>query len=331
MSPLRIAWVCEGGGRLGWGHVGRGRAVLEQAGAGSAMVMRRGRKEIAAWAERAGVAWDVQSWKSRLNPLDPRRSGFDAVVVDHYTLPPSWVARAGRHLPAALVDDWMRRRFDVPLLVNANIGARREDYPSAHAARWVLGAGAALLRGEVRQARRKTGRGPLRRIVITFGGSDPHGIGTIVARDLQRLPWFKEGGRVTLVLGASYAGPRPRSGKRYEVVQAPPDFIGRCAEADLVITGAGTTTYELAHIGTPFLPVATVDNQERIAAGWAAQAGRPVLSTSRRDWQHDLAGAVSAAATGMADAWSEARRRRKLVDGRGVARLIAALQAAGKR
>jgi spore coat polysaccharide biosynthesis predicted glycosyltransferase SpsG len=220
----------------------------------------------------------------------------------------------------------MRSRFEVPMLVNANIGAKPTDYPFGHAQRWLTGAKAALLRSEVRSARRaRPPSGAVREILVTFGGSDPRGISAVVAADLRRTAWFRQGGQLTLVLGASYHGPPVRAGRRFEVVQSTADFVARCAAADLVVSGAATTTYELAHLGTPFIPVATVDNQERISMSWARAGVGPGLSTTQRGWRAALCRAVEEAAHDPAASRIAARRVRRLVDGRGVKRLLTAL------
>jgi spore coat polysaccharide biosynthesis predicted glycosyltransferase SpsG len=255
------------------------------------------------------------------------RLPFDAIVIDSYALSNDWVTGAALRVPMALVDDWTRQRFDVPILVNANIGARATDYPLGRARRWLTGARAALLRREVVEARRRRPPGgPVDEVLVTLGGSDPHGVSAVIVADIRRTPWFREGGRLTVVLGASYRGPSLRSGPRLEVVRSPRDFMARCVAADLAVCGAATTTYELAFLGTPFVPVATVDNQERIATAWARQGVGFAISTASRRWRAVLRDAVTDATSRPETCQHTAARVQRLVDGRGAARLLSALR-----
>lgn len=58
-----------------------------------------------------------------------------------------------------------------------------------------------------------------------------------------------------------------------EIVAPGPEFLRRAARADLVVSAAGTTMWELACIGVPSLMVAVVENQ---VAGYAAAIERGI-------------------------------------------------------
>jgi spore coat polysaccharide biosynthesis predicted glycosyltransferase SpsG len=84
-----------------------------------------------------------------------------------------------------------------------------------------------------------------RRILITFGGTDPGRLGARCARLLAgRVPTEV---RVVIGQGASDAGFPPG----VEVKRHVRSMAAEMLEADLVLTSAGRTVYEAAAVGTP--------------------------------------------------------------------------------
>jgi spore coat polysaccharide biosynthesis predicted glycosyltransferase SpsG len=290
--------------------------------------MGRGFDEISGWCQANGVAVPMARWRSAIEPVLP--AAYDVVVVDHYGLPAEWIASAARVRPTFLIDDWMRREATVTGFINPNVGARRDDYPNVQARAWCLGPQFALLRREIREtsASPVNGAAPARRLLVTLGGSDPDGWTAQIAEEVLQLPWCEEGGEVTVVLGASYAGAEPwaewpaEQRRRLEVVRQPRDFAQRCAQADVVVSGAGTTTYELAYLGRPFVPVALVDNQARITQEWYRMGVGLGIAVWDRSWRLRLREAVTDLLTSPGTRAVASARVAAIVDGRGVERFL---------
>jgi UDP-2,4-diacetamido-2,4,6-trideoxy-beta-L-altropyranose hydrolase len=332
---IRIGYICEAGGDRGWGHFQRGRALLEQAGPGSAIVVGRGHDEIHRWVEAADQKIVVEGWLHADEPLALDRTRFDVLVTDDYYVSPAWIAEASGVCPTFVVDDWIRNTLEASGLINVNLGASRSDYPGVKAQHWLLGAEYALLREEVRLHKR---RDPAARhpgeVLLTLGGSDPYGHTAEIVSDLTESRWYGEGGRVTAVLGRSYTGATPWcewSDDRVaglSVVQHPTDFVDRCVEADLVIAGASTVSYELAYLGTPFVLVAFVDNQARIGAEWAAHGIGPRVWTGDPAWRSMLMSSVNELIVSAPRRSRRAQVAATVVDDGGAARWLAALHAA---
>ena len=330
---MRVAYVCEGAGALGWGHLTRGYALWEAARDAVTIVVGRGRDEFGAWARQRGIAVPVAPWRASDMPLDPATLDYDLVIVDDYFLDEKWIADVTTQRPTFVFDDWMRRLVRATGLINPNLGASREDYPDSHVQQWMLGPQYALIRREVREAAPSpVCREVAARVLVTFGGSDPDGRTAVVTEALTQLPWYADGGSVTVVLGTSYAGDEPwrrwssRHVERMEVLRRPNDFVARCRSADLVICSASTTTYELALLGRPFLPVAVVENQARVGAAWAERGVGRGLCAWADDWLQLLLDDVSQltqAGTRRADVAASASQ---IVDGRGAERLLRVLE-----
>jgi hypothetical protein len=96
----------------------------------------------------------------------------------------------------------------------------------------------------------------VRRVLVTFGGADPANMTEKTIRALAAIPGDFQ---VQIVVGLAY---EPRAalrtwvqelGPRFEVREQVRDMSRRIHAADLVITSAGRTVYEVAAIGTPCL------------------------------------------------------------------------------
>lgn len=328
VKPVRVAFVCDGGAGVGWGHVGRGHALLEGTSASSALIVGSGFAQVSAWVRHRRLGLRVLPWCDVGTPLDPCGRHFDILIVDHYGLDSDWIAFAALAMPTFVIDDWMRERVVATGLVCPNVGASPVDWPDARVSTWVIGPRYALVRNEVRRLRGSAPRRRAHRLLVTLGGSDPDGRTAEVVDVLTTLPWYGRGGLITVVLGPSYAGDRPwerwgpeRTGG-LEIVRQPTDFVARCADADVVVCGAGTTTYEMAYLGRAFFPVALVDNQARIVAGWAALGVGEGLAVWQPEWRTILAARVERLLADAALRRTLSAAAARVVDGHGAARVL---------
>jgi UDP-N-acetylglucosamine:LPS N-acetylglucosamine transferase len=139
------------------------------------------------------------------------------------------------------------------------------------------------------------------------------------------------------VLGPSYSGNAAwwkewaAAAPGRDVLVSPRDYVTRCAAADLVICGAGTTTYELAFLGRPFVPVALVDNQARVSEEWCRQGVGPGLCVWQPDWPARLRREVEQLLENGAARAARSESVLRLVDGRGPERVLAACREAVRR
>jgi spore coat polysaccharide biosynthesis predicted glycosyltransferase SpsG len=213
-------------------------------------------------------------------------------------------------------------------ILNQNLHASEALYATrAPATALMLGPRWALLRREFAPLAANVRSAPetAQRILVSFGGSDPAGMAPRAARALSRL-----GSGVHVAIVAGLADPRgaripqePADG--VEIVSRPRDFARLLADADLAVVAAGTTCWELACLGVPFLAVATAPNQVEIAAslqrvGVARDTGWHADLSEERLRAEVLALVPDA---GLRRRMSEAGRA--LVDGHGAARVAARL------
>ncbi|HEY4348156.1 MAG TPA: glycosyltransferase [Gaiellaceae bacterium] len=232
--------------------------------------------------------------------------GFDAVVLDGYHLDPGYQGRVrARTKRLLVVDDTAHlEHYDADAILNQNLGAEELEYDSD--AELLLGPRYALLRAEfARKDRVHPDRAE--RVLVTVGGGAHDSALRKVVDALETLEL-----EVRVAAGV-----------------APAEIPRMMADADIAVTAAGSTCWELAYMGVPFAALILAPNQGRNATGLAA-AGAAVLLGRIEELS---AASIRAEVGTLAD---DAERRRamsaactELVDGGGAARVAAYL--AGER
>lgn len=261
---MRVVFRADASHAIGFGHVARTRALVEQAEAlGHEAVVMFGSE----W-----TASDVVAAKA------------DAVVIDGHAIAEHLMPQlSGTH--TVLLDDMGEVPHACGVVVNHNINAVDFAYPTAQRA--LLGRRYLMLRKDVRDHRRG-GCQPQRRarlrLVISFGGSDPV---NATARALRLLP--DRALDLSVVIGPAYRDCEEfrtaieiatRQGHAVDVHRAPADPGALFVRADAAICSAGGTLGELAFLGCPALAYAIVRDQ-LAPAHHQARAG---LIAGGRSW-----------------------------------------------
>lgn len=336
MNARELVLRADASEAIGTGHVMRGLALAQAwiAGGGSATfamaecppslcerLRDEGANIVSIRAPRASLD-DAEETAGRARDLDARW-----VWVDGYDFDTGFQrALRTRGLSVALVDDdALAERFDADLVLNGNAYATLDLYAhKAESARLALGGRYTLLRGEFSPWRlwRREIPDRARRILITTGGSDPRDAAGTLLRAFERLP--REGLEIQLIVGAANAN-RARLERQAASIGArvihDVRHMPECmAWADLAISAAGSTSWEMAYMGLPALTVVIADNQERIARCLADRgAARPLGRVESLDV--DVVAAEVHRMVEDANARTTlSRAGRRLIDGRGAAR-----------
>lgn len=221
------------------------------------------------------------------------------------------------------------------LVLNQNAHANEAVYGSREPqTRLLMGGRYAMLRREFVRwrdwEREISPRGY--RVLITMGGSDPGNVTEKVLRGLAPLLGEVE---VLAVIGGS--NPHAENlGKtteelgsvvRFEKdVANMPEFM---AWADIAISAAGSTCWELCALGLPAMVIDAAPNQKEIACGVEGR-GAAIHLGSGESWDSTtLAGKVKELLKFPETRSTMSCHGRMLVDGRGAERVIAAMRAGG--
>jgi UDP-2,4-diacetamido-2,4,6-trideoxy-beta-L-altropyranose hydrolase len=259
-------------------------------------------------------------------------NGYDLLVVDHYRRGADF-ERASRLWARRIlaINDLADRDHDADLLLDPTLGRSLEDYRPLvpPACRLRLGPRYALLRPQFLRGRpaalaRRRAPGPVRRIFVSLGGTDPQ---DVTSRVLDGLAEAGMGATIDVVVGAAApfaARVRAKAacmpGARVHVGVA--DIAPLMAEADLAFGAAGTATWERCCLGLPTLAVVLADNQRGNAAALQASGAARVLGDVDRLTPAAVAKAVRALAEDTPARAAMATASAAACDGLGTARML---------
>ncbi|WP_092375477.1 PseG/SpsG family protein [Micromonospora phaseoli] len=354
MSPVRVGLRCDAGPQRGVGHLVRCLALGEEFLARGATVEVFGAVD--------GIDWAAGQLAARGIPLHPgpdtpdglvataRRHSLDVLVLDSYELDPAGAGalRAAGVVTLAIVDGDTRGQ-DADLYLDQNFGTDL----AVPAGRLLAGSGYALLRDTVLAARPPASARPAPDPLVTdgpvanhpaaverpavlafFGGTDAAGAAPVLTEVLLSTGLPME---LTVVVGRPGIAARldrlaPGPGQSLLPVPPTDGLPTLITAADLVVSAAGTSTWELCCLGAASALVCVVDNQREsyhrvVAAGLVAGLGElpelaaagPAGAAARLTAARTLGGllgdgAQRAALSARAQAAVDGRGRERVVD-----------------
>jgi UDP-2,4-diacetamido-2,4,6-trideoxy-beta-L-altropyranose hydrolase len=202
----------------------------------------------------------------------------DWLVVDHYGIDSHWESTLLPYCRRILaIDDLADRQHSCRILLDQTFGRSADDYFMLIPGDCMLlcGSSFALLRPEFamlrpESLRRRNQPSELKRLLVTLGGLDKDNVTLRVMRALERcnLPQCCE---LTIVMGlappwlAEVQQQAANMPWRTKVFVNAENMAQLMADSDLVISGAGGTSWERCCLGVPGIQLILAQNQEKIA------------------------------------------------------------------
>lgn len=255
---------------------------------------------------------------------------WDWLVVDHYSLDARWesaVRQASKRILA--IDDIADRQHDCDLLLDQNfygdMSARYTGKLPAHC-QLVLGPRYALLRDEFRRlhARVKPRAGPVKRVLVFFGGVDSGNYTAFVVEALGLLNIKNL--KVDVIVGAQHPGLEVIESAclkyKFKLHVQTNQMAELMAMADLAIGAGGVATWERCCLGLPSFAIATADNQIRQVTE-AASAGLLYAPELEGDLTLEIMSQLLIFLTDSKLRRAISSESIRTVDGQGVSRIIA--------
>jgi spore coat polysaccharide biosynthesis predicted glycosyltransferase SpsG len=163
-------------------------------------------------------------------------------------------------------------------------------------------------------------------VLVTLGGSDPYNVTLRILDSMERL----DDPEIEVKIVAGPENPNVESLKRasscspcaVSILQGTDDMPGLMEWADVAVSAGGSTCWEMAYIGLPFLTVVLSDNQKDIAQGLAEAEVSENLG-----WFYELTGERIAERLSGIIADRDIRLKfcnngMMLVDGKGASRVV---------
>ncbi|MEK3719055.1 UDP-2,4-diacetamido-2,4,6-trideoxy-beta-L-altropyranose hydrolase [Paenibacillus sp. FSL H8-0034] len=194
----------------------------------------------------------------------------DWLIVDHYGIDYTWEAPIRKQIGNLfIIDDLANRKHDCTGLLDQNLQPNMESryidlIPNG--SKLFLGPSYALLREEFYkervQLRNRTG--PIRRILISFGGSDPTGESRKALCALRE--WSNPDFQVDLIAGAlnpdtEWLISQAQATAHIKVHRFTDRMSSFMAQSDLAIGAGGSSTWERLYLGLPCAVIVVADNQ----------------------------------------------------------------------
>ena len=261
-----------------------------------------------------------------------RQKKAEWVVVDGYKFGSAYqsVIREPGLKVLFIDDNGAASPYAADLVLNQNLDAREDIYRerAAHT-RLLLGPRYILMRREFAFWRKRSFEiAPrARRILVTMGGSDPDNVTERILKILLREPDLE----LTVVVGGS----NPHLTKIEQLIEeanCPIRLLKDVSNmpalmvwADLVIAGAGTTSWELCMMGSPAALCVLAPNQERIAGELARLCAAVNLGYVGKIDVSKTGDVLCQLLKSQAKREKMSARGREIVDGRGAERVVAFL------
>ena len=340
----------DGNAKIGAGHLMRCLTIGEALSSnGEDVLFLCADRDSALLAERFGfrtgvLHTDYRQMETELAAWDAWvRGGGNVILVDSYHVTDAYLTGLRKYGSVYLMDDMQRQAHPVDGVINYNLFADLDVYRRLYemgqacdmqgdyhdrGVRFYLGGAYAPLRAQFQNVEYRV-RESVSDVLITTGGADADNIaGEILdALDRRDITFHVLVGRFSPHFESWRA--RAKEAPRIRIYFDLQDMAGLMRRCDLAVSAGGSTLYELAAVGVPFICFSYAENQEALAE----YMGKEHVAGYAGAWHLDRPCALRR----MAELFSELcgdralreqyfERERGLIDGRGAYRLAEALR-----
>jgi UDP-2,4-diacetamido-2,4,6-trideoxy-beta-L-altropyranose hydrolase len=264
----------------------------------------------------------------------------DWVVVDGYQFDDKYQCSMKQSgLKLLFVDDLgLGGHYSADLLLNQNVHASERLYcDRENYTRILLGARYAMLRREFKSWRtwEREFDPNGRRVLVTMGGSDPDNVTERVIEALEQSS--VSGLEARVLVGNS----NPHFSLLEKVAQRSSATIGLLTDArniaelmvwaDVAISAAGSTCWEMCLLGLPAMLIDLAENQRPLAEELDRRGAAMHLGSTKGIRPDKIAAKLQALISSVERRTKMSQRARELVDGEGAQRIVSAMQGARVR
>ena len=197
---------------------------------------------------------------------------IDIFLVDTYEASQNYYKTVSKYSKLLVTfDDVKNPNLYFDVLINGNIYAETIDYEVySKEALLLLGPKHLVLRPEFSTAKTINLKQKVKNILVTFGGSDPLNFTAVILKAIRKdLSGYKSL-EFNVIIGPGFKNLEEiekicRGSNVFKLINNPEDMLKIMKKADIAISAAGSTTYELACLGIPSIIFVAADNQKLLA------------------------------------------------------------------
>jgi UDP-2,4-diacetamido-2,4,6-trideoxy-beta-L-altropyranose hydrolase len=263
------------------------------------------------------------------------RIASEWLVIDGYAFGTQYQEQIrNRERKLLCVDDaGTCNRYVADIVLNQNLTARENLYPNCPSdAQLLLGPSFCLLRREFTPWRKwqREISAIGHKVLVTLGGSTPAEVGVRVMESLAGARI--EGLRTIFVMGGSSPDAAALDNcaatfpERISVRRDVSNMAELMAQADMAISAAGSTCWEMCLLGLPSILLDVADNQIPIAIELERRACALYAGSGSRVARDELATSLESLLASREKRQFMSQRSRQLVDGMGAERVVSAMR-----
>lgn len=292
-----------------------------------AQVKEYGFEAVSLGSDYTALEAELPKWQELLGDC----GRIHSILADSYYVTDAYLQGLARYGRVMLLDDLQRKRYPVDGVVNYNAFAELSVYEGLYAGSHTglyVGSSYVPLRPQFQECHYTVAK-QVRDVLITTGGGDAWDIAGAIFDAI-----YDEELNYHLIIGAfnpflNVWKERQKRCRGLHLHHNVKDMAKLMSGCDLAVTAGGTTIYELAAIGIPFICFSYAENQEQLTAyigshDVAGYAGAYHLDKENTLQQIKELFRLYCDSEEKRNACYE--KERKLIDARGARRLAQALQ-----
>lgn len=322
---MKIVFITEAGRGIGFGHLSRCVAVaqaLRERRFDPLIVLN---SDIPAIGLLGGIRHRIFNWLKEKERLFDTVSGSAIAIIDSYVAGINIYRQLACSVRLGVyIDDNARLPYPKGVIVNAGINAKNIKYGQANGVYLLCGPEYAYVRKEFWKASHKPIRKRIRSFLITMGGVDLEGLSGGILRFL--VEYYPNTKKVIIIgKGFSDLSAIHKYSDSRTVLCFYPNAAGvrrLMLEADIAISAAGQTLYELARLGVPTTAISVAENQRNNVLGWQKENFIEYSGRSEDDGLYSRLGTCISRLHSFSLRKEKSRIGRKIVDGNGPLRIV---------
>lgn len=195
----------------------------------------------------------------------------DKLIVDSYYVTKHYFEELRKRVYTVYIDDYGNEVYDIDCLICYAIYADTLNFKSRYSAstKLLLGTDYVPLRKEFKNLPKKQIRERIENLLLLCGGADPY---SFLKHLLEKLD-ISRYNKISLICGRynkdyEYLAAKYADNGIVKIIKSTDNMLQYMQEADLAISAAGSTLYELCAVGTPTISYVLADNQVKNAEGF---------------------------------------------------------------
>ena len=256
---MKVKIFTEGDSIKGYGHIVRCHALYNEfksRGVQIELVIEGNNDIVDIISEND---YSLINWTKDLNYIKKSIAGTQCVIFDSYNIDEKFCEEILNYVQIPVFIDFIQRlKYKGGILVDASPNLIESVHPKVNI---LKGYKYALLRRNFLHVNSKRiMSNNLKKILLTFGGSDPR---DLTNKILEMLP--TEEYSVDIILGPGYDKSNNLNPQKNINIYASPsteEIVKLMIDADLAITSGGQTLFEIAKLGLPGIVIKAAENQK---------------------------------------------------------------------